>query len=98
VLAHRFRQRGACHDLERPQRRTPRAKVLRGELVAHRVPQVLVHLARVDRAQRALIQILEQALSRQLMASAHDAREPLVVDDDLVLHAALGAELEQEPS
>ena len=42
------------------------------------------------------VEILEQALPRKLMTPAHDAREALVVDDDLVLHASLGAELEQE--
>ena len=32
------------------------------------------------------------------MTPPHDAHEALVVDDDLVLRAALGAKLEQEPT
>src|SRR6185369_9931442 len=96
ALAHPFRQRRPSHDVDCRECRAPRAEVLRRERGAGHVLEILVHLARVDRVHRAVVHVLEQSLARQLMATADDAGEPLVVDDDLVHDAALRAKLELE--
>src|SRR4029079_1104838 len=84
-------------DRDRPQSRTPGAEVLGGEIVAHRLLQILVDLVGVDRGPAAgLGDVLENALPRQLVAMADEPGEPLVVDGDLVLGAALAAEPEQQ--
>ena len=81
------------------QRRPPGPEVLCGEILAHRILQILVDLAGIDGVKLArVIQVLKQMLSQQLMASPHEARESLVVNGDLVLGAALAAKAEQQPS
>ena len=71
-------QRRRVHDRCSPQRCAPGAEVLRREIGTHGLPEVRVDVARFDRSQlAAVVDILEQALPRQLMAlpneSARDA-------------------------
>ena len=82
------RQRG-----RREQRADPGAEVLRGEVVAGRLAQVVVDVAGLDLVLRAVVvDVLEQPLAREVAALADDAGGPGVVDGDLVPLPALARE------
>src|SRR5689334_10695034 len=77
-------------ERDRADRRTPGAEILGSEalaVAAHRLAQVVVDHAGVDRLTLAVVvDILEKLLTGQLLAAANDAREPAVVQHQL-LHA-----------
>src|SRR5262249_45400643 len=61
----------------------PRAKVLGGELAPGEVPEVRVDVAGIDRLALPVgIDVLEQLVSRQVLAAPDDARETRVADVD----------------
>ena len=96
AFAQGIGQRRRMHDLHRAQRRVPGAKVLRREIVAHRLLQIRIDLIGTNRACLAgIIDVLEQALAGQLVAAAHEPRELPVVDRDLVVCATLAGEAQQ---
>ena len=89
----------ACMIAAAPQRCAPGAEVLRREIGTHGLSRyVLTWPDSIGRQLAAVVDILKQALPRQLMALPNDLRETLVVDGDLVTGAALAAEPEDEPS
>ncbi|MCW0466763.1 hypothetical protein NB705_003836 [Xanthomonas sacchari] len=91
------RQRG--QPLQRGAGAAPGAEVLGGEALAHRLAQVVVDLARIHRLQLAVVvAILEQCLPGQLLAAADQLDQVHVVDLDVVLLAALAAELQPRPA
>jgi hypothetical protein len=92
-------QRRRVHEADRAQRGAPRAKIIRREVGARRVLQILVDLTGIDRSEvSCVVDILEQPLSRQLMAPPDQLRQPSVVDGDLVIGAAFAAKAKDEPS
>jgi len=79
--------------------RAPRAEILGGEtfaVAAHHLAQVVVDHAGVDGLSLALVvDILKQLLTGQLLALADDARQPAVVEHQLLHPAALALEREE---
>src|SRR5205823_4624599 len=64
---------------------------------AHRIPEVLVDLTGFDPAALPyVVDVLEEPLSGKLLTAAHDPRQALVVDDDLMLGSAFAPEAEQQ--
>src|SRR6202171_566319 len=76
----------------------PGAEIFRGDVAASGLAQVGIHVVRGDRLALASgVQVLEQLLSRKVLALLHDAREPPVGDRHLVADAALATEREAQP-
>src|SRR6185503_16683054 len=64
---------------------------------ARQVANVVVDVGRIDgRRPAVLVEILKQLLPGQVAATAHDARDPGVLDRDLVEHAALAAKVKAD--
>ena len=75
----------------------PGPEVLRGEVVAGDLAQVVVHVVGADVAPRAvLVDVLEQLLAGQLLALPDERGQAAVAHVDLVLLAALAAEAEAD--
>ena len=61
------------------------------------VPQVIIHVARIDAMSLAVfVHILKQFRSWQVAAVLEDTRQLLVADDATALHAALAAEVQRD--
>ena len=88
------------HFLERPRRQhraRPGAEVLRRELAAHHLAQVVVHVGRADVLDLALVvEVLEQLAARQFLAAPDDAREARIAERDVVELARLALEAEPD--
>src|SRR5439155_134712 len=82
-------RRAPCGPSHRPAvRASPRAA---------RTAQIVVDVGRADGVSSAvLVEILEQVVTRQLGAAAHDALDTGVVDRHVVLDAALAAKPEAQ--
>ncbi len=86
---------GLGQGLGAVQRTRPGAEVLGGEGSPRGFADVVVDVVGVDGVPLALVvEVLEQALARQLLAAADQRREAPVVDAGAVLLAALAAEVE----
>ena len=73
--------------------RRPGAEILRRDVLAGDLAQIIVHVGRVDVAPLALlVDVLEQLVARQVAAILDDAGEPAVVDVGFVALAAFAAE------
>ncbi len=85
------------HFLERDHAGAPGAEVLGGELLAHRLADIVVDVARSDRARAAVLaQIFEQMLSRQLLGPSRDPGEPAIRDRHGPLDAMLAGEADPQ--
>ena len=61
----------------------PSSEVLRGEICAGSIAQIVVDIGRVNRlALASLINILEQFVAREIAASLDDPRKPPVAEID----------------
>src|SRR5690606_26927651 len=73
----------------------PGAVILGGKIATGHFPEITVHVAGADGSALAVVaQVLEQLLSRQLHAAAHEPGQTPIAQGDLVLHTALAAKLE----
>src|SRR5436189_135799 len=85
----------ARRRLSRASRPRPGAEVLRGEVLAGDLAQILVHIGRFDRLTLpVVVDELEQLLPRQVAACLDDPGQTAIVEIDLMLDAALAAERE----
>ena len=77
------------------QRGRPGPEVLGGDVDLGDAPQVVVHIVRADgTGVPVVVDVLEQELTGQLLASAHDPREAAIAERDAVLTPALPSERE----
>ncbi len=71
----------------------PGAEILGREVIAHALAKEGIHLAGIDAAAMALfVDILEQPLAGQVLASAHQCGEARVPDAHLVQQSTLAGE------
>src|SRR5687767_7821443 len=86
-----------CERPRHEDRSRPGAEVLGRDLDAGELLEVGVHVGRVDALDGArVVHVLEQRLSGQLAATAHEARHALVVDRCALRLATLAAKLEYD--
>ena len=72
------------------QRSGPRPEVLGGEAAARRLAEVRIDVVRGDVTDLAVVvDVLEQLLAGQLLATLHEAREPAIPEVDLLDLAGL---------
>src|SRR3546814_11660575 len=68
--------------VEREHARAPRAEMLGGEILAHRLADIIVDVGRADRMRLArLIEPGEQVLAGQIVAVAHETDQRAVGED-----------------
>jgi hypothetical protein len=92
IEALEFAERQRCQHRSRPG-----AEVLGRERLSRDLLQIGVDVRRIDRLPFAfLVDVLKEMLARDLLARAHDPRQPSVAQRDAVLPAALAAVFEDE--
>ena len=75
----------------------PGAKILGADVSPRRLPEIAVHVGRADAADvSARIEILEQRLTRQLLASFDDFRQSRGIQIEIAGHAAFGAKMKMD--
>src|SRR5207237_6474651 len=71
----------------------PGAKVLGCDLGLGDLPQIVVHMMRLDiLALAVVVEILKELLSAKILTALHNLRDALVVDGHRVIDATLAAE------
>src|SRR5208283_2710412 len=85
-----FAERGRSHDRPRPG-----AKILGRNIGSRNLAQIIVDVARVDGVRLAiLVLVLQQFLSRQLLAGSNDPGDAAIFQRQRPFLAALAAKLE----
>lgn len=83
-LEQPFEGKGACR---------PGAEILGREIAVHRLPDILVHIAGIDRPDcPVLADILKEMLARQILHALDEAGETAIGDAECAELAGLGAE------